>query len=122
MLLSTLGKLFTRVINNRLTEWAETYAILIETQAAFRQGMGSVDTLFVLHGLVSHMLNQGAKLYCAFIGFTKAFDNIVREYLWYKLIQLGLRRKILNIIKSMYSSVKSRVKFCNKLGSEFFVS
>lgn len=30
-----------------------------------------------------------------------------------------LKREILNIIKSMYSSVKSRVKFCNKLGYEF---
>ncbi|MCG7867658.1 MAG: reverse transcriptase family protein, partial [Candidatus Thiodiazotropha taylori] len=119
-LLSTLGKLFTRVINNRLTEWAENYAILIEAQAGFRQGMGTVDNLFVLHGLVSHMLNQGAKLYCAFIDFTKAFDYIVRENLWYKLIKLGLRGKILNIIKSMYTSVKSRVKFCNKLGNEFF--
>ena len=29
---------------------------------------------------------------------------------------IGLRGKILNIIKTMYSSVKSRVKFCNKLG------
>lgn len=30
-----------------------------------------------------------------------------------------LKREILNIIKSMYSSVKSRVKLCNKLGDEF---
>ena len=74
-LLSTLGKLFTRVINNRLTEWAENYAILIEAQAGFRQGMGTVDNLFVLHGLVSHMLNQGAKLYCAFIDFRVNHNN-----------------------------------------------
>ena len=87
--MSTLGKLFTRVINYRLTEWAENYAILIEAQAGFKQGMGTVDNLFVLHGLVSHMLNQGAKLYCGFIDFTKAFEYIVRENLWYKFIQLG---------------------------------
>ena len=63
--------------------------------------MGTVDNLFVLHGLVSHMLNQGTKLYCAFIDFSKAFDYIVREILWYKLIQLCVRGKILNIIKSI---------------------
>ena len=68
------------------------------------------------------MLNNGHKLYCALIDFTKAFDYIVRENLWYKFVNLGLRDKILNIIKSMYSSVKSRVKFSNKLGNEFHCS
>ena len=118
-LLSTVGKLFTRVLNNRLGEWAEMYGVLIEAQAGFRAGMSTVDNVFVLHGLISHMLNNGHKLYCAFIDFTKAFDYVVRDNLWYKLVSLGLRGNILNIIKSMYTSVKSRVKFANKLGNEF---
>ena len=115
-LLSTLGKLFTRVLNNRLSEWAESYYVLIEAQAGFRAHMGTVDNIFVLHGLISHLLNQGKKLYCAFVDFTKAFDYVVRDNLWYKLIKLGLRGKIINIIKSMYSSVKSRVKLNNNFG------
>ena len=71
-LLSTLGKLFTRVINNRLSQWAEEYSVYIEAQAGFRSGMGTVDNIFVLHGLISHILNQGKHLYCAFVDFTKA--------------------------------------------------
>ena len=118
-LLSSLGKLFTRLINNRLTEWSEKYYVLIEAQAGFRVNMSTVDDVFVLHSLLTHVLNQGQILYCAFIDFTKAFDYVVRDNLWYKMIKLGIRGKILNIIKSMYSEVKSRVKFDNKLGSEF---
>ena len=121
-LLSTLGKLFSRVINNRLSEWAEEYYILIEAQAGFRPGMGTIDNIFVLHGLITHHLNHGKKLFCAFVDFTKAFDYVVRDNLWFKLIHLGLRGNILNIIKSMYESIKSRVKFCDKLGTEFFCS
>ena len=119
-LLSALGKLFTRVVNNRLSEWSENYFVLIEAQAGFRANMSTVDDIFVLHGLISHILNHGEKIYCAFIDFTKAFDYVVRENLWYKLVKLGLRGKILNIIKSIYRSVKSRVKYCNKLGNEFY--
>ena len=81
-----------------------------------------LSTCFVLHGLISHMINHGKKFYCAFIDFTKAFDYVVRENLWCKLIKLGLRGKILNIIRSMYSSVKSRVKYCNEIGNEFYCS
>ena len=55
------------------------------------------------------MLNSSKKLYCAFVDFTKAFDYVVRDNLRYKLVKLGLRGKILNILKSMYSSVKCKV-------------
>ena len=36
------------------------------------------------------------------------------------MIKYGIRGKILNVIKSMYSSVKSRVKYNNQLGNEFY--
>ena len=121
-LLSVLGKLFSRVLNNRLHEWAENYEVLIEAQAGFRPGMSTIDNIFVLHGFITHRLNQGKKLYCAFIDFTKAFDYVVRDNLWFKLTKMGLRGEILNIIKTMYASVKSRVKFRNQLGNEFYCS
>ena len=63
--------------------------------------MGTVDNMFVLHGIISHMLNEGKRPYCAFIDFTKAFDYVVRDNHWMKLIKLGIRGNILNIIKSM---------------------
>lgn len=121
-LLSTLGKLFTRVLNNRLKDWAENYNVYIEAQAGFRTHMGTVDNIFVLHGLITHMINSGKKLYCGFVDFTKAFDYVVRENLWMKLIKLGLRGKMLDIIRSMYDSIKSKVKFLNELSNEFSCS
>ena len=47
------------------------------------------------------------------------FDFVVRDILWFKLIRLGVRGRMLNIIKSIYSCVKSRVKHDNTL-SELF--
>ena len=121
-LLSVLGKLFPRVLNNKLSEWAEHYFILIETQAGFRSNMNTVDNIFILHSLISHMINQGKKLYCAFIDFTKAFGYVVRDNFWYKLVKKWLSGKILNIVKSMYQTVKSRVKVSKMLGNEFYCS
>ena len=118
-LLSILGKLFTRILNTRLTEWAETYYVYIEAQAGFRAGMGTADNIFVLHGLITHLINQGKKLFCAFVDFKKAFDFINRDIIWYKLIKLGVRGKILNVIRSMYENVKSRVKYNNELSNDF---
>jgi len=112
-LLSTLGKLSTRILNSRLSIWSEKYNVYIEAQSGFRPKMSTVDNIFVLHCLVSHILNSGKQLYCAFIDFSKAFDYVTRDNLWLKLIKLGIRGRILNIIRSMYVSTKSRVKYCN---------
>ena len=49
----------------------------------------------------------------------KAFDLVVRDILWFQLIKLGVRGKMLNIIKSIYNSVKSRVKHDNTLSESF---
>ena len=95
------------------------YSVYIEAHTGFRSNMGTVDNIFVLHGIISHTLNGGKRLYCAFIDFTKAFDYVVRYTLWMKLIKLGIRGNILNIIKSMYCAVKSRVKLENKLSDAF---
>ena len=86
-MLNTLGKLFTRILNNRLTEWAETYSVYIEAQAGFRSNMGTIDNLFMLHGIMSHNVKQRKQLVCAFIDFNKAFDYVVRDNLWSKLIR-----------------------------------
>ena len=118
-LLSTLGKLFTRILNNRLTKWAEEYAIYIEAQAGFRANMSTTDNIYVLHGLINHFINRVNRLYCAFVDFTKAFDYVNRDVIWYKLIKIGVRGKILNVIKSMYEHVKSRVKINNVVSEGF---
>ena len=66
-LLSTLGKLFTRVINNRLESWAEEYGVYIEAQYGFRKGRGTVVCIFVLSQLVNNFVNSGKKLYAFFV-------------------------------------------------------
>ena len=116
-LLSTVGKLFTRILNNRLNKWAEEYSIYIEAQAGFRKHMSTVDNIFVLNGLITHCLNNN--LYCCFVDYSKAFDYIDREIFWYKLIKIGVRGEMLNIIQSIYSTVKSKVKNINILSEAF---
>ena len=65
----TLGKLFTHIISNRLDNWAEHYVAYIEAQAGFRKKMGTVDNMFVLHGLISHMINNNKKVILQFYRF-----------------------------------------------------
>ena len=75
-LLSTLGKLFTKFLNIRLTFWSDTYHIIFDSQAGFRKGRGTIDNIFIIQSIVDYSIVQGEKVYCAFIDFRKAFDYL----------------------------------------------
>ena len=120
-LLSCLGKLFTSILNHRLTEFCEENLILQEIQAGFRKGYSTLDHVFVVKNLIDLYKLKKRKLFCCFVDYTKAFDTIWREALWHKLINYGIQGKILNVIKSLYAQVKSCV-FLNGNRSDFFIS
>ena len=110
-LISHLAKLFTAIINTRLLKWCETNDCLTDAQFGFRPGYSTVDAVFALHSIVSDFLSRKKKLYCCFVDYQKAFDSIDHLKLWRRLVKHGIRGKLLNVIKSMYSQIKSCIKF-----------
>ena len=118
-LLSILGKLFTRILNNRLQTWAENYGIYIEDQNGFLPGRGTTDSIFILHCLINRFFETNKPLYTIFVDYSKAFDYVVPEKLWYKAIKCGINGKILTLLRSIYQCVKTKV-FSNGLISEPF--
>ena len=118
-LISTFSKIFTSILNKRLSNWAESNNVLSDAQFGFRKGRSTVDAIFVLNGIVQKFLNENKRLYCAFVDLKKAFDNVYLNGLWFKLHKLGIRGKMLRIIKDVYNKVKCCVKGCNSY-SDFF--
>ena len=106
-----------------MNDWAENYNVYIGAQAGFRKGIGTTDNIFILYGLISHCINNNGKLLRYLSTFKKhllsIFDYIVHDILWFKLVEMGVHGKLLNVIKSIYSNLKSRVKFDNRVSSDF---
>ena len=119
-ILSNLGKLFTKIINTRLTKWADDNSVLLESQYGFRKGKGTRDCMFILNGLIEFMFSKGLKLYCCFIDYQKCFDYIHRASLWSKLIKEGVSSKTIRLLQNMYGKMKLFVKDEENKG--FFLS
>ena len=98
-LLSCVGKLFTAILNQRLTEFCDNNLILKEIQAGFRKGYSTSDNIYVFKNILDLFRFKKKKLFCCFVDYKKAFDSIWREALWYKLTRLSIQGKILNVIK-----------------------
>ena len=100
-LLSCVGKLFTALLNYRLTNYLEATGSIGDEQAGFRGGYSTIDHIFTLYAIINIYLSHGKKLYCAFIDYRKAFDFVDRVSLWSKLISNGVNGKILKVIYNM---------------------
>ena len=62
-LLSCLGKLFTSIINDRITKFVENNNILSEVQAGFRKGYSTTEQIFNLKCLIDSIMNSKKKLF-----------------------------------------------------------
>ena len=118
-LVSCIGKVFTSIINKRLSTYLEENKLLNETQSGFRKQYSTLDNIMVLYSLTEYFKSKNCKLYCCFVDFTKAFDNVWRAGLWRKVLSHGIKGKILNVIKNMYMEIKSCITL-NGSTSEFF--
>ena len=92
-LTSVFSKIFTGILNKRLTAWTDTQEIITDEQAVFRKGYSTVDNAFVLHSVIHRHPYKSKKVYAAFIDFRKAFNSVKREILW-------------NVLQKMVSMVR----------------
>jgi hypothetical protein len=118
-LISCSGKLFTSIINSRLTFLSNEFDIISRCQSGFRNGYPTTDNIFIMHALISLYFSFGKKLYCTFIDFRKAFDTVWRIGLWKKLQNYGIEGKCFRIIYNMYDNIKSCIMYNNEK-SDFF--
>ena len=118
-MLSTVSKVYSLILNSRLSEYLETCGVPCEEQNGFRKGKSCEDHAFVLTNLIQDRIDQRKSTYVSFIDFEKAFDWINRDLLLYKLIMNGIDGKFYFAIKSLYCQTSSCVKLNNILSSSF---
>ena len=118
-LTSVVSKIYTHILNKRLTAWAEENEKIIEEQAGFRKDYSTTDHVFTLYTIIQNYLSKNKKLYIAFVDFRKAFDSINRNILWDVLRKSGVKGNLYNSLKGIYKSVLACVRDKN-VHSEFF--
>ena len=107
-LLDVIGKLFARILQDRLQTVAED--ILPDSQCGFRKGRGCIDMVFMARQLVEKSIEHDSTLYALFIDLKKAYDSIPRAALWLVLAQFGVPPRMLSLIESLHDGMEARVR------------
>ena len=116
-LLSVVGKVYGRVLINRIRD--ETENVIVEVQSGFRRGRGCTDQIFIIRQICEKYLGKGKDVYFAFLDLEKVYDRVDRDAMWNVLRLYGIGGRLLRGVKSLYVGSKACVKVRNEV-SEWF--
>ena len=105
-LLSQFGKIFERVLSDKITSWCNMSNIFNKEQSGFRKNRSTNDHLYLLSQYITEGFNKKLQTDCIFIDFEKCFDKIWTKGLIFKLNKLGLPRKDILLIKNYLENRK----------------
>ena len=119
-LLSVPGKVYTRMLQQRLKQHIES--VISEEQAGFRMGRGTIDQLFVIRQLAEKYCEQNRTMYNNFIDFKQAFDSVWQKGLWQVLRTYGIPEHLIQLLEDLYSKSLSAVRVDSELTEWFRVT
>ena len=115
-LLSHLYKLFTRIINNRLSTKLDSYQPI--EQAGFRKGFSTIDHLQTIKTVIEKTTEYNIPLHLAFVDYQKAFDSIETWSFLAAMEDARIDSRYYSIIKNIYDSATFQVKLDDDLKTE----
>jgi ribonuclease HI len=109
-LTSHLGKLYERVVKNRLVYFLEENNVIPNSQAGFRKNRSCIEHVVHLVEDVKKAWHNGKAVVATFFDISRAFDTVWHAGLLNKLGQIGLSGNIYAFIKDFLTDRKISVK------------
>ena len=115
-----MGKLFARVLNDRLQLVVEE--VVSDTQCGFRTGRGCVDMIFCVRQLVEKAIEHNTRIFLLFVDLRKAYDSVPRQALWCALRKYGIPENLIELVHSFHEGMSATVTVCGEKSSSFPVT
>ena len=107
-LISAAAKIFAVLLLNRFSVIRDSRTR--PNQGGFRPGRGCVDQIFILRCILEHRFKYQQLTVAWFIDFRAAFDSIDRNAPRKVMLCDGAPEKLIQLIKSYYTSTRARVR------------
>nr|VZI30843.1 unnamed protein product [Spirometra erinaceieuropaei] len=107
-LLNIAGKIFARILLNRLNIHLEQ-GLLPESQCGFRRHRGATDMIFSARQLQEKCQEMRTHLYSTFVDLTKAFETVNREGLWKIMQKFDCPERFTQMVRQLHDGMMERV-------------
>ena len=96
-LLPTTYKILSNILLSRLTPYAKE--IIGDHQCGLRRNRSTIDHIFCIRQILKKKWEYNEEVNQLFIDFKKAYDSVRREVLYKILIEFGIPRKPVSLVK-----------------------
>nr|VZI31915.1 unnamed protein product [Spirometra erinaceieuropaei] len=120
-LLNIAGKIFARILLNRLNNHL-AQGLLPESQCGFRRHRGTTDMIFAARQLQEKCQEMRTHLYSTFVDLTKAFDTVNREGLWKIMQKFGCPERFTQMVRQLHDGMMARVTDNGAISEAFAVT
>jgi len=117
-LLSCVGKIFEKIVGERLKFFLERSGILCNSQFGFRTKRSTTEQLTRIVQDIHNGWEQGMDTIFVSFDVKKAFDSMWHDGLLYKLHEMGIRGRMLRLIASYLQSRHYKVTVEGQLSNE----
>ena len=114
---SCFGKLFTKLLKNRLQLFLDKNNLISKVQGSGKQSTRTSDHLMVVKFLIDKVVKgQKKKLFACFVDIKKAFDCTNRQLLFYKLMtEYNVGGSFLKLLQALYDNHEVYVRLSDGL-------
>ena len=93
----TTYKIFSNILLSRLIPYAEE--VIVDHQCRFRRSRSTTDRIFCIRQILEKKWEYNEAVHQLFIDFKKAYVSVRREVLYNILIEFGIPKKLVRLIK-----------------------
>jgi len=116
-LLPTMYKILSNILLSMLIPNAEE--VIRDHQYGFRRNRSTTDHIFCIRQILEKKWEYNEAVLQLFIDFKKAYDSVRREVLYNILIESGIPKKLVRLIKMCVTETYSRVRVGKNLSDMF---
>ena len=103
-LLSVVGKVFEKLVNNRIVDYLEKCGLFSDFQYGFRSSRSTADLLTVASVRIARAFNKSGVTPAVALDISKAFDRVWHADLLHKLTTYGISGQIFGLISPFLSN------------------
>ena len=121
-LLSVVGKVFEKLVNNRIVDHLEKCGLFSDFQYGFRSCRSTADLLTVASNRIARAFNRFGATRAVAFDISKAFDRVWHAGLLHKLKSYGISGQMFGLISSFLSNRRLRLVLDGKSSQEYPVN